>query len=363
VPGLGKVHCKFCKDRGWKWCPRHKKEMRKLEEGVPFCSVRDECKLCGGTLRVDCKACKNRPAEEWLREERVRQAKWLAERRKIDALAKHRLMHAASPHFQLMFDIPRMKVGRRTLDQHHLLHLYLDRLEALYERFKKVMACSDGDFHPPFRIFIWNSATDQARVSPRITGLGGSGGTGSKLLGSRPAFTVAKGRGTRNDRDLHRCVVHNVAHLLLSNISPCVWIGKRKAGWLDAGVAHYFEFLLDGRCTNFCYTEQNTMVGFRGGKWRAYIRSKVALGAALPSFPSFYNKLIDELTPLEHALSFSYVEFLLNVYGGAKMKSLVRGIMQKRPQREVFRRVYGFGILELEKKWREHVLKTYPTRE
>ncbi len=363
VPGLGRPHCRFCKDRGWKWCPRHNKAFRELEEGVPFCSVRDECKLCGGTLRVDCKECRNPLAEAWLAKERARQAKWLAERRKIDALAKHRLMHAQSPHFQLMFDIPRMKVGRRTLDQHHLLHLYLDRLEAFYERFKKVMACSDSDFHPPFRIFIWNRASDQARVSPRITGLGGRGGTGSKLLGSRPAFTVARGRGTRNDKDLHRCLVHNVAHLMLSNITPCVWIGKRKAGWLDAGVAHYFEFLLDGRCTNFCYTEQNTMVGFRGGKWRAYIRSKVALGASLPSFPSFYNKLIDELTPLEHALSFSYVEFLITAYGGAKLKRLVRGIMEKRPQREVFREVYKFGILELEKKWREHVLKTYPTRE
>lgn len=331
---------------------------------MPFCSVAAECPLCGGTLRVDCPVCENKLAQAWLEKERARQAGWLAERRKkIDSLVRRQVMHAASPRFQLVFEVPRLKVGLRTLDQHELMHLYLDRLEAFYARFKEVLACSDGDFNPPIQICVWNSASDSARVSPVLTGLGGSGGTGNKLLGVNPAFTMVRGQGTQDDDDLHRCLVHNTAHLLLANLAPYVWVGKRKAGWLDAGVAHYFEFLLDGKCTNFCYTEQNTMVGFRGGKWRAYLRGRVQLGAELPAFLAFYNKLIDELTPLEHALSFSYVEFLLAVHGGAKLKAFTLGIMAKKEQRELFKEIYGLSIMEVEERWREHVLATYPVRD
>ena len=105
------------------------------------------------------------------------------------------------------------------------------------------------------------------------------------------------------------------------------------------------------------------MVGFRGGKWRAWIRSRVALGYSLPKFVAFYNKLTDELTPLEHALSFSYVDFLLTRYGGRKFTAMVVAIMKKKPQREVIKKIYGFSVLEMEEKWKKYVLETYPLRE
>ncbi len=337
--------------------------MRKLEEGVPYCSLRAECKVCGGTLRVDCPSCRNVEAEAWLKKERDKLRKWVEKRRKYDKIVERKLLHGGTRHFELVFEIPKLKVGRVILDRHHLMHLYLDRLETLYYRFKEIMCLTDADMNPPIQVFIWNRQADQRRIAPHVTGTGGRGVTGTKLLGAHPVFTMCRGRGARNDRDIHRCVIHNVAHLLLSNIRPYVWLGKRKAGWIDAGVAHYFEFLFDGRCTNFCYQEQNTMVGFRGGKWRAWIRGKVAFGYGLPKFVSFYTKLTDELTPLEHALSFSYVDFLLARYGGRKFTRMVRGIMKKRPQREVIKEVYGFSVLEMEERWKKYVLETYPVRE
>ena len=106
------------------------------------------------------------------------------------------------------------------------------------------------------------------------------------------------------------------------------------------------------------------MVGFKSGKWRSWIRRQVGMGGGkLPRFTSTYRQLIDELSPLEHAMAFSYVEFLLTKYGGEKLKNLTIGIMRKEEQRKVFKSVYGFTVLQFEEKWRAHVLETYPLRE
>jgi len=364
VPSTEGVHCRTCNGKGWRWCRRHRRSFLELEAPLRLSSAASSCPECGGMLRVDCPSCRNPAAEAWLEAFRKRRLAWLKEKRIYDKVVKHELLHLASPHYEMIFDIPKLKVGRQVLGRHRLAHLYLDRLEAFYEKFKRVMHCRDHEFKPPFQVCLWDRAKEQNLVGARITGMGSRGGHGTKLMGIRVAFTVARGRGVRTDEDLHRCVVHNVAHLLLSNIEPHQWIGKLRAGWLDAGVAHYFEFLHDGLCTNFCFTEQNTEIDFKGGKWRAWLRKEVAQGGDdLPRFVAYYNKLIDELSPLEHAMAFSNVEFLMTEYGGRKMKRMVREIMRKKPQRKVIEDVYGFSVLEFEEKWRIHVLKTYPTRE
>jgi hypothetical protein len=57
------------------------------------------------------------------------------------------------------------------------------------------------------------------------------------------------------DEGLWRSVVHNTTHLILSNQKLEVWLGNRKYGWIDEGVAHWFEDLVTQKCTNFCYEE------------------------------------------------------------------------------------------------------------
>jgi len=169
-----------------------------------------------------------------------------------------------------------------------------------------------------------------------------------------------------DDEGLHRNVVHNVAHLFLSNFVPQQWIGQLKGGWVDAGVGHYFEFKLDGKCSNYCYQEVGTNVRFKGGSWLVPIRKRVAAGR-FPSVPELSTKNTDQLTGDEHAMAFSLVHYLFegdHTVGdhGKKFTQFVGILKQKKPLRDALRAVYHWTPMSLEEKWKEWVLKTYPTR-
>jgi hypothetical protein len=58
---------------------------------------------------------------------------------------------------------------------------------------------------------------------------------------------------------------------------------------------------------------------------------------------------------------FSYVDYLLTL-GGEKFNKLVKELKAKVPAGEAIRKIYGFGLLEMETQWKAWVLQTYPTR-
>ena len=361
-----KVLCSFCKDKGAKDCKKHGKGILELERKVLYCSVAAACKTCAGALSVDCKRCKNPVVEQSAQQRRQLAREFLDQRRqKVDKhLRKSEvILHGRTDHVVLAFSVQPLTVGRQKLDTHRLMHLYLERLEALYQDFKKTFALTDADFNIPLSIYMFRATATHLEIAPRVTGIGGRG-TGRKFMGSDMVYCMCFDRKTmRNDDDLHGSVAHNVAHLLVNRMRPHEWIYNKRHGWLDAGIAHWFEHKASGSCRTFCHEEValDPGSGYKGGKWRVAIRKLVEAGD-IPRLGQFYNLKVDQLTLQQHAVSFAYVDFLIRKHGGAKLRDVIRMIKKKTPTSTALNKVYKLNVLNIEEPFRQWVRENYPLK-
>jgi hypothetical protein len=352
------TRCVKCKHAGRLPCPEHDKADCLLEEGAQLCTLYAGCEVCEGAGWVDCGRCDN----EAIQEELERAAKRRPGLQKlvqpyVDGMQRP-LMAAVSEHFVLVWDVEVLKVGRKRLDQHQLLHLYLGRMEELLADYKEFFVAEDSDFRNRFDVMVWGMELDQLRASQLF--LENQSRNGVKLLGSTVRYSVAGTKANyKGDEELHRGLVHNVAHLILSHHRPSQWIGHRKGGWADAGVAHWFEDRYFGVCTNYCYQEQNTNRDFKGGRWRPAVRKIAQSGES--HLPGLFEQNTNGLSLPQHAIAFSLVDFLQQ-HDKQLLSKLLRSLRNKRELRDALKSHFGWSVLELERKWKEWVLATYPPR-
>ena len=351
--------CRKCDSLGRQPCGEHRGVDCALEDHVLYCSVVDGCEACGGTGWVDCEHCENEEAQGELILRRDRVARSRADLAWIDEEFERPLRKAETEHFVLIWEMEGMKVGRKRLDEHEMLHLTAQRLEELFARYLEAFQCRESEFRKKTIVAVWWLPKDQVEGSLRLCNTSSSNGV--KLMGATPRYSMCGNKQFVNDDEaLHRQLLHNVAHVLLSHQSPSRWIGQEKYGWADAGVAHWFEYQLFERCTNYCYEEQNTRVDFRGGKYRPAVRKLVAMDEA-PPVAQVFSRTTNDLETAEHAFAFSYVDFLLAT-DGAKFDKLAKRLRARAETRDALRDVYGWTPLEFEERWKAWVLETYPTR-
>jgi hypothetical protein len=350
--------CSRCKDVGTMPCAAHSGPEREAEKSVEFCAVVAACKPCRGTLEIDCDKCE------------IGDARWNGAVAKVtkwrDSLAEHEklfgrsLTMAQSAHFEMTWEGGKAAKGKSIVSPHLAMHHYLDRCEALYEDFKKTLGCSDADFSTRFRIMVWQRDKDH-----RIAGANycsqPNPDTSVKRMGYVGIYSVFLDPSKvdpdeDHGADLYRAMVHNVAHLLLANVWNAKWPGDTQGGWIDEGVAHYFEDKVDKRCTNFCYREQDSTQTFKGGRWRDPVK-KLATSPNRPSFAETAIKRGEELTLEEHALVWSYCEFLIAKNGPAFGK-ICRAIKEGKGYRDPMKEGFGWNALSFEDEWKKHV-KTY----
>lgn len=371
------VNCTFCNHKGFKDCTSCKSTRAVFEaSGAAYCSEIVKCKTCKGSFMKDCTKCENPTSEGKQNSLIQRRGDWAKKQAgRVDELVDHDCLKAQSRWFFITCDLKPMMIGRVRYSTYKLMHLYLKRMEEFREVFKNTMEVTDADLPDICELYMWRDGRDQALAAPKFTGMGSSG-SGVKLMGSKSVYSMHyQKRYIKDDENLHRHMIHNVTHLLSSQLSPAQWIGKFGGGWLDAGLAHYFEFLHDEKCNTYCYQEVATQMDFKGGKWLVPIRKIVAAGRKIPSFASLCTKNTDGLEAREHAIVFSYVHFLLDgdwtsskatvKDGSGRGKALtrvLRMLKRKKSTREALRDVYGWTGLSLEEKWKEWVLRTYPTR-
>lgn len=359
------VACRVCNNHGSLPCGKHGKllPLETRERGTVSCSVAAECKNCLGALAVDCRTCRNPEVEaELLARQRLVQ-QWLKKRRAdVDAITDNEpLLHLETAHFDLVFSIRPTTVGKEKLDTHALMHLYGDRLEALRALYLRTFELRDAEQQGRLRVFMFRSAQDQARIGPRVTGIGSAQSTGTKLMGVDSVYSMWQDlRYFPDDEALHRGIVHNVTHLLVCNTDPPQVLYDRRQGWIDEGVAHWFEDKLTGKCTNFCFEELLLVPGsgFKGGRWRAPVRKLVDEGKVRP-FAELATLNTDQLDFGDHAAAFAYVDFLLSVHGGAKFRDLVRLAKQGKATREALPEVYGLNPLTIDTLFQQWVKDHY----
>lgn len=351
--------CKKCQSTGRLPCTEHGKDDCALEDAVVFCGVIADCAVCAGVGFTPCPDCKNEPERAKLDEKKASIAARKVALAYIDTTMGRPIRKAESQHFVLVWEMDRLKVEKKWLEAHELLHLYLKRLEALYADYCARMQITDREFVEKFRVFVWQMPQDHHDGGLRFCKQSAKGGV--KLMGQTPSYSVCGNKQNFQDEEkLHRNIVHSVTHLILSAQRPVAWIGNIKAGWLDEGLAHFFEDRYWDVCDTYCFQEANTNVDFKGGRFRLAVRKMVDEGK-FPPTPEVFEQNVDTLTLPMHATSFSYVEFLLNK-DAAKFNELVKKLKAKVPTRDALKQTYGFSVMEFENQWKSWVVQTYPTK-
>jgi hypothetical protein len=363
-----KVACDACRSVGSFPCKKHKKIIE-LEKNVEFCSVASACTTCDGAYRIDCKICSNATVENAAAARKALVKRWFQNRREqVETITKSKgILHASSKHFDLTFSIAPMRVGknRRPVPQHRLMHIWIDRMEAEYADFCSVFEVTDKDFAVKVDLYMFEKRVDHVAIAPRKVGSDAGKASGKKYMGDKMIFTMWRlPREMRNDDDMQRYMSHHIAHLFVNHMAPNTWIFNKGHGWIDAGIAHWFEYKASARVTNYCYEEValEPGAGWKNGKWKSAMRQLVETGKQVP-FRKFFLLNTDSLSPVAHAMSFAYVDFLVSTRGGGKMRDLIRAVKNKTPTRDALKTIYGLTPLSIEAPFAAWVKKTYPRRE
>jgi hypothetical protein len=265
-----------------------------------------------------------------------------------------------TPHLHLVFSIRPMTVAKEKLDTHALMHLYAERIEDLRAQILALLEQPDQAQSSRLEIYLFRELQDHLTIGPEVTTVGGKG-VGSKRLGTSTVYSMFHDpRAMPDDESLWRNVVHHTTHLVVANLKREVWLGNQKCGWIDEGIAHWFEDKLTGRCMNFCYEEVGMIPGmtFKGGKWRAPVRKMVDTGKAR-SFAELSQLNSDQLTFEDHALSFAYVDHFLAAHGGKKFGELLKTLKNGKVLRDALQAVYGTNPLTVETQFQQWVKDNY----
>jgi hypothetical protein len=367
TPPAPAVACRACGSHGAVDCSKHGKALLPQEQAVAFCSAAADCKACAGALRLDCKQCRNAAVEQELARRRELVAAWRQQRAgAVDGVAKGQpLLHLRTAHVDLAYGIKPLQVGDDKLDTHAGMHLYGRRIEELRTRFLALLQSADADLAARLQIYMCRDQAAQANLAPVVTGIGGGAAVGTKLMGVDAVYCMWQDpRLLPDDEALHRNLVHNTTHLLLANLTPAVRLGNPGNGWVDEGLAHWFEDQITGRCTNYCFEEVPLEPGggFKGGRWRAPVR-ELADGGRLTSCAELSAKNTDQLDGPQHAQAFAMVDFLLQAHGGAQFRAFVVQLKQRVAMRDALQQVYGFGPLRFDTEFVTWVKANYSRQE
>jgi hypothetical protein len=351
------AECKRCADTGLVACPNEARHVCRGEV-ARRCSLAARCASCEGTRRVACPKCGQAAAEEHAAERAANRA-WLATLVPIEEVLGRPLAHAASAHFLLTFDVPKLDVaGGETL--HGGLHLYLERLEELFARVARDLGASEDDFLGATHALLWARRADQEKAALAFTRQSSS--TESKLMGAAPVVSIFYDEEWLHEEfELHQALVHQVAHCLLSNVWDGIWPGNIRGGWLDEGLAHAYELELFGSVRHYCYVETDTILDLGRGSWEPMVRAAVEREAA-PAFLGVAGKNTTELAKEDQAFAWSYVDFVRRAHA-AELGPLARAIKARRPLAEALQATLGLTPFQFEEAWRGFVKANYALKE
>ncbi len=361
-PEVKHKKCRYCNTTGMVACEDkvHGRVDLSMEGNMVLCTHVGECDTCNSLGRIVCDKCLRPDAAKRLARMHEKRAAALVRHQELEAEMKRKLPGGESEHFRLLWDIESMKIGRKRLDQHELLHLFADRMEQVHARYLEVLQVKEREIPDRSAMAVWWLPKDHDDAARRFCG--GNASMGVKRMGPKPFFSTC---GTRShfpsDEDLHRYLVHNAAHLLLSNHTPSKWMGQYKGGgWFDEGLASWFEIDLVERAQTWCFQEQGTGGPWGKGKWRIAVR-KLVQQDRQPSVATVLGRDVNTLQQAEQAIAFSLIDYLIQI-DGSKLPAMATRLKNKSPAREALIDIYGLSPLTLESNWKEWVLETYPTR-
>lgn len=355
--------CKQCKERGVLDCKRHDEDLRALE-AESYCSEAAACPDCGGALVVDCPKCPGGPDSAPAEARRAELAAWFAAagpHPAAEALGRP-VLRVETAHLRLAAEIDALRDGKKKVSGHAFLHhLARDGERAAAMLAEQYHVERDRDYRAPMRLWFWQRMDAHTLLMREVLK---SGSTGDfKLLGRKPVFSVCTSDPVFEDDYLRLLTlgVHNLVHMLQSNVWDEEWIGDQGAGWFDSGAAHWIEERIYGRVRHYCIEEAGEVPDWESGIWRAAVRAILAKRDAA-ILPALTRKQTGEMMPEEHALAWSFYDWIAATRPEA-LEPLLRALKRRVPAREALAEHAGADLLAAEQAWRAWVAETYPARE
>jgi hypothetical protein len=306
----------------------------------------------------------------------ARMAAWLEDVRQIDGTAgvKDPMVHVQTTHFRISTDLPKVTGSdKKTYRTHEVAHLYARRLEEFYERYKAMFTIEDkNNIKNMHALILFEKQAPGFLVAPVYTG-----------LSLKDARTVKRSGGASHestvvtwwdkaefpkDQDMHRHQIHNALHQLTSVYYDMRWFkpGEKgltplwlndKYGWLDEGLAHWFEIAFDGSANTYCFREQDLTSRWGSDDWRKNVY-KAALAGDIPSFTETSLKPTQSLSAKEHQFAWSWVDFLM-ARDSAVMGKAMKLCKMEQPTREILKECWGLSMLGFEADWKAWVEVEY----
>jgi hypothetical protein len=259
---------------------------------------------------------------------------------------------------------PRLRGKHPKLNRHHLIHLFALHMHRVklefWELFKTRASSYTGIMNRKGKheIYLFGKQRDYDRFTDKFTGLQAAAGQEIILHTDDAVGFVRPPPPRAGLNSWNNTVIHMWVHLLLE----CqVRNAYNRPAWLDAGFAHWWERREDEGYNTFCYSESREVGRFGGGRWRPRVRKLVASGKA-PDFSEYVNIIeISSLGNIEHGLSFSLVDYILQ-HKQEQLRDYVRrlGAAGSVDQFEVFRAAFDKSVPAFDEEWRQWVRKTYP---
>ena len=261
---------------------------------------------------------------------------------------------------------PRLKGKMPRLNRHQVAHLFALHMHRVklefWELFKTRASSYTGIMNRKNKheIYLFDNQRDYDLFTDQFTGLQAGGGQ-EIILPTDDAVGFVRPPPPRAGLNTwNNVVIHMWVHLLLE----CqVRNAYNRPAWLDAGFAHLWEQRESPDYNTYCYTESRETGNFGNGPWRPRVRRLVATGKDVNLSEYCQQKEMSSLSNLEHGLSFSQVDYILQ-HKQDGLRTFVRllGNPGHVDQHAIFREAFHTSVPRFHEEWREWVLKTYPKR-
>ncbi|MCA9322237.1 MAG: hypothetical protein KDB53_15965 [Planctomycetes bacterium] len=348
--------CGMCKDQGLVDCDdkRCKKTVCDLEQDH-VCVEIYALECCRGQRKVPCTWCNKGNSKFSFDLEMESRKGWIEGTQKLNkSFQIPYMIHLSTAHFNLHYDIPRIKVGMKYYDMNEGMHLYAQRLEELYDDW---VALLGNPYQLPqtrrWEIYMTNDVAERDRVTHTTIG-----GSATKQFGQRTStYAVAAGkRDMKDDEERHANVYHHASHLITQQGHP---IGKFEyPGWWTVGVAHWMERAKFEETRNFCTGEVGTKKDkWQNGGWDKKVYSMVGRDKE-PRLASFEKLDTQQLSTMQHAFAWSMVDYILSDFPD-KAGDIGRTITGSGDVAKAFREHLGTTVARFHDDWRSYVLKAY----
>lgn len=333
------------------------------EPGALACSAFFEGdRVARGAAFLPCARCRRPDLKEAAERELAaivaERDAWLAERRAVDESIGVTLRWVRTEHFLVGFEPERYRTrDKRSLDAHGAAHLYARRLEGMYADLQRLLGYDDSRVRNKLhQVLVFERLKTMIKASELLLKMWSD--TSAKLVGDPSILVTWLDRGTLpGDLEMDRHVTHHAAHMLYSVFHLKEWLYSQ--GFLDEGLAHFFEMRYFGAADNSCNQEEREE-DFGAEEWPRDVLTAVRAGRN-PSLAELCSKRTDQLQGSDHAFAWSLADYLVSVEP-AKLADLMVRLKEKTELREALRSAYGKTFFELENDWKAHVLATYPER-